>query len=269
MAIELSPEQGWAWINRGIVYCRLGQLDSALHSFRKVEALAESHGWDYFGYGLVYEALGDTAQAAEWFRKVLDIGPDFSLARARLSSLYLSCSSYELAFKSAQDVLLIDPENLTALSYAAAAKLFSGDYAEARRYYEKAHELSSVRILEYHDGSITTGLGYILWRTGERDKARALFRDGMKENNELLRQGSDWYIFSYDNAAISAIQGNRDEAYQWLQRAIDAGWLNYEIGLRDPLFENIRNEEKFKLMMAQVKAKVDEQRRRVEAMERR
>ncbi len=267
MAIELNPEYVWGWANRGFFYYHLGQLDSALYCFRKSEAFPESHVWDYFGYGLVYDALCDTARAAEWYRRALDIQPDFSLAQVGLSFLYLSSSNYELAFEHAQEILRGDPENLSGLICAAEAKLFSGDYPEAGRYYEKAHELSSIRILEYQSRSITTGLGYVLWKSGKTDEARALFHEGMRENNELLRQGSELYKFGYDNASISAIQGNRDDAYQWLQRAIDAGWLYYRIGLVDPLFENIRNEEKYRLLMDRVKAKVDEQRRLVMEME--
>ena len=266
-AVELDPKYAGSMANIGFNYIARGKLDSAFYWFRKSELHRYLLAWDYVGYGVVYDIICDTAQAERWFKRALDNQPDFTIAQATLSSSYLSRSNYRLALESAQNVLLNDPENLIALSYAATARLFSGDYAEARHYYERVSELSSNRMLDWTYRSITTDLGFLLWKSGERDRARELFREGMRENNELLRQGSERYVVSYDNAAISAIQGNRDEAYLWLQRAIDAGWRDYRLGPNDPLFENIRSEERFKHMMEDVKAKVDEQRILVEKME--
>ncbi len=66
---------------------------------------------------------------------------------------------------------------------------------------------------------------------------------------------------------IHGVQGNSEEAYRWLQEAIDAGWRNYydpHMGPRDPLLENLRADQRFQRMMAQVRAEVDEMRGRVE-----
>jgi len=46
-----------------------------------------------------------------------------------------------------------------------------------------------------------------------------------------------------------------------------AGWLNYRPGRRDPLLEDIHNNQEHELVLAQVKATLDERRRQVEAME--
>ena len=72
---------------------------------------------------------------------------------------------------------------------------------------------------------------------------------------------------SYTLAEINAIQGNKADARDWLQKAIDAGWRDYRYAEIDPSLENLRGDERFKKMMADVKDQVDEMRKRVEEME--
>jgi protein kinase/serine/threonine-protein kinase len=69
-------------------------------------------------------------------------------------------------------------------------------------------------------------------------------------------------------AAIYAVQGNKEEALEWLEKAVDAGWRDHKCALRYPIFENIRDDERFKRIMDDVKVKVAEMRRRVEQLER-
>ncbi len=68
-------------------------------------------------------------------------------------------------------------------------------------------------------------------------------------------------------ACLNAVQGNKEEAYEWLQKAIEAGWRQSHVALKDPLLENLHNDARFQQMMAQLKGQVDEMRRRVELME--
>jgi hypothetical protein len=48
------------------------------------------------------------------------------------------------------------------------------------------------------------------------------------------------------------------------QKSIDAGWRTFRLGMKHPLLENLHEDEKFKQMMARVKAMVDEMRQRIE-----
>ena len=107
-------------------------------------------------------------------------------------------------------------------------------------------------------------LGYIYWKMGQQDEARKLFDQSLDFDQEKLVQGNELWLIPFDMAAVHAIQDNKEEAYKWLQKAIDAGWRFYKIGLKDPRLENLQNDDRFQEMMAEVKAMVDEMRKRVE-----
>ena len=79
-----------------------------------------------------------------------------------------------------------------------------------------------------------------------------------------IEQGDERLQIPYAIAAINAIQVNRKEAYQWLQKAIEIGWRNFRFYSKDPMFESLHGDEQFKKMMAEVKSMVDEMRKRVE-----
>ena len=110
----------------------------------------------------------------------------------------------------------------------------------------------------------STVLGYLLWKEGKHQEADEFFRQSLQLDRENLVEGDQGFDVPYDLAAIHAVQGNKPEAYQWLQRAIDAGWLYYDLGIQDPMLENLREDEKFKQMMAALKARVNELKKRVE-----
>jgi pyruvate/2-oxoacid:ferredoxin oxidoreductase beta subunit len=91
-----------------------------------------------------------------------------------------------------------------------------------------------------------------------------LFSQSLNLCQKQLEQGNEFWAAPYYIAAVHAIQGNKEEAYKWLKKAIDSGWRNFRLGSRNPLLENLREDEQFKQMMAQVKEMVDKMRRKIE-----
>jgi hypothetical protein len=104
-------------------------------------------------------------------------------------------------------------------------------------------------------------------KTGRQDEARKMFARSVEFDQKQLAQGGEDSGVMYDLAQINAILGNKTEAYDWLGKAIDAGWRSYGFAELDPTLENLRGDDRFKQMMADVKAKVDEMRKRVEEMD--
>jgi protein kinase/serine/threonine-protein kinase len=166
------------------------------------------------------------------------------------------------ASEMVQRILSLDPGDADSLSNAGFVALWSGDYVTARDYYEKgiATEPDSVEWA----GAL---LGYIYMRMGRQKEAQILFDQGLELNQKLIDQGNERSDVRRMLALIHAAQGNNEEALSWLQLAVDAGWRGYSWDEKIPLFENLRKEPRFQQMMAEVKAKVDEMRNRVEAME--
>ena len=262
-AVELNPGYWMAVGNIGWTNWLSGEFENALPWMKKTVVLDPTGGYPYVGVAAVYRGLGNDDKALQWCTKALELQPDFINARWELSSMHLGQGRYDQAIEEGRKILSAFPDDFLGLQITGNAELFSGNYAQAQEYYEKALALyPTARHLD-----TKTRLGYIYWKTTERDKARALFDESLKIAQQELEGASEAWEAPYGIAAINAIQGEKGKAYKWLERAIDAGWRFYRLGLRDPLLENLRDDEQFKELMAQVKAKVDQMRRRVEQSE--
>lgn len=68
-------------------------------------------------------------------------------------------------------------------------------------------------------------------------------------------------------AAVHAVRGEKGAAYEWLEKALDAGFYQYAELEAHPCFESLHGEERFQEMMTEVKARVEEMRRQIDAME--
>jgi serine/threonine protein kinase/tetratricopeptide (TPR) repeat protein len=256
-AVEANPNSAIACVALSEAYRHIGEIDKAFPFAKKAIALNPASGFDCGHLGWVYLDLDDPGRAEEWLKKALELQPDLDVAHAGLIELYFALGEYTKAIEQSQTYLSKVPGNPSAwmIEYAALAELFSGHYEKAQEYYQKI-------------GSQPVELGYIYWKAGRKDEAKKLFQGNLDVLQKRLEQGDEGYDIGFSMAAIYAVQGNKEEALRWLEKAIDLGWRDYKYASRCPLFENIRDDERFKRIMDETKAKVAEMRRRVEQLER-
>jgi Flp pilus assembly protein TadD len=141
---------------------------------------------------------------------------------------------------------------------AGNAELYSGHYDRAMQYFRKAMAINPTRI------DLLTRLGYALWKIDQQDEARNMFSQSLELAHEDLEEGNEFFVIPYHIAAIHAIQGNKEKALKWLEKAVKAGFRNVRLCQGDPILESLHQDYRFKEMMAQLKEMVDEMRKRVE-----
>ena len=266
-AIDLNPNYYPALSGIGSTYWYMGKFDEALKWVKRAVALNPHYVHASRLMGWAYGNLEDYANAELWFKKALELQPDHSRAHTGLIRMYLAQRNYAQARARTQRFLSIVPDDPLALASAGSAELVSGNYVQARQYYEKAVEGSPPGYWGILGIRYTVLLAYIYWKTDRQEKVQKMLSECLDYEREGLAKGDEMWDPPYNIAAIHAIQGNKKEAYLWLQKAIDAGWRDHGIASIDPVFENLHDDEQFKQMMAEVKAMVDEMRERVEQIE--
>jgi hypothetical protein len=85
-----------------------------------------------------------------------------------------------------------------------------------------------------------------------------LQRDASSALAELTPEFYEWShkecTWSYFVAASLSLANARAEAMDWLEHAVDLGWINYPgLAGKDPFLTNIRNERRFKKLIKRVK----------------
>ncbi len=255
-AVARNPNYFSAAANAGAIYTYLGEFTEALRWLKYSAALNPTHTNTYGNIGEVYRLLGDTTRAVQWYTALEEDANG-------LARVYLAQGRDQEALDQIEKILSDDPTSSRALELAGDIAHLAAAFTKAKQYFEQS--------IANHDAIETDpyivspiGLGHILWTEGRFDEARELLDRSRDIRAERIAQGNEEMFGRHELAAIYAIQGNKAEAYRWLRDAIDAGWRDYRLAVRDPWFENLHGDEEFQRLMKDVEAMVDEMRRRVE-----
>ncbi|MFQ5512152.1 MAG: protein kinase [Candidatus Krumholzibacteriia bacterium] len=261
-SVDINPNFAGAIGNIGGILISMGRCDEALPWMKKAVTLSPTRGFYYSGVGTAYFGLADDARLEEWSRRALAIQPDFTGAEAGIGFMYLSQGRAARAKEVADRILQASPGDFFGLHLAGGAALALGDYGEARRYYEALLQDDDLADT-YTSKRPSTSLGYVYWKQGIADSSRAMVARALERDHKDLAAGSEWPDIPYDLAAAHAVLGNTEEALQWLERAIDAGWRYYRLGQSDPLFERLSADERFGALIDRVRRDVELMRGRV------
>lgn len=263
-AAALNPNYFAALSNIGWVNYWIGEFDKAILWMKKALDLEPLFAFNYYGLGYLYAGLDEHEKAEQWLKGALELQPDLVRAIGKLSQVYLEQGKQEQALQLGKKILSIQADEFLGLIVTGDALLFSGDYDQAKQLYEKSMELYSVRRHLFTGSCNATRLGYIYWKTGREEEAKRLLEQSLDFDQKELENGNENWAIPYDIFAIHAIQNNRAVAFEWLKKAIDAGWRNFRLSSMDPMLENLHEDKQFEAMMAQVKKRVDDMRRRTE-----
>jgi len=253
-AVEQNANYAPAIANIGWAYGNIGKWDEGMPFFKKVLSVDPLRAYNLFSIGNAYFHMDDSLNAMYWLNKALKLQPSLQSAYETLCLLYLSRGNFEKAIYHSEKLLLLSPEDFSSLNLAGLVHLYTGNDEEAEFYLNKALRLSR---------SPAIYLSYIYWKTNRKEQARELIEERQKFIQEALDQGNESYLVRHEVAMIHAILGNKEQAYRWLQKAINAGWCSYRLDEINPVFETFHNEKLFTQMMAKIKARVDQMRRRV------
>lgn len=266
-AVRINPNYYPAIANLGDLYLNMGALDESLHWLKKAMLLSPVFTYNYCYIGEVYRQLEEPDQADLWLTKAIELQPDFIDPYYFSALLYLEQGREEQARKQIEKPLIFAPDDVFNLEYAGLIHGFLGDFPRAKQYYQQSlQESASFETDARYTGTI--GLAHILLKEGRQPEAQKLIDIALSTRIKAINAGNDDMQTYYTTAAIYAIRNDKAEAYRWLQKAFEAGWRDYRTALRDPWFENLRSENRFQQIIAQVKATVEEMRRRVQEMER-
>ena len=205
-----------------------------------------------------YALLGMFRESDGVLNQALALHADVPQVRRQAIWTYLLQGRPALAVEQARQLTPGNPTDPAAWMVAGEAYLSSGDLPRARKHFERAYAISHTTA--DLGGYVPVALGFTLWKAGERARARRLFDEYRAFARHQLAKKSRFFAVTYGLAAVNAIEGDKADAYQWLEQVTDVGWQDYFFLLRDPLFETLRGDERFHEILARNKEAVDRMR---------
>jgi tetratricopeptide (TPR) repeat protein len=111
-----------------------------------------------------------------------------------------------------------------------------------------------------------TSYAFLLMERGERVRAATLLAEGLQRAHKALEDGNENQRVPFDIAAIHAARGERDQAVEWLARALAAGYKDYATLGRHRIFANVRQDPRFQKVQKQMEQAVAVMRERSTAL---
>jgi len=148
-------------------------------------------------------------------------------------------SRYDQAIEQSRSTLSLDP------SFAGAHLLLGRIFQQKRAYGESAAEFQKALELSEGDSNEMAAQAQGFAVAGKGADARKILA-------ELKERSQQTYVQPVWIAVILSALGEKEEAFQWLQKGYEdrSGWLIY---LKvDPLFENLRSDPRFAELVQRV-----------------
>ena len=214
---------------------------AAERGFQHAIELNPSYGVARPWYAFELSALGRHSEAAVEARRALRLDP-FSLAIGASAALVLSLAGHHNeAIEQCLKTLEMDPTGFYQTHFVLGASYeVRGKLDEAVRSLQTAVNLSN------RNPHMLAALGHALAMSGRTQEARRIVE-------ELQLQASQKYVPPFNIAMVYAGLGEKDEAFEWLERAYEdrSIWLIF-LNVH-PMFDELRSDPRFHTLVRRMK----------------
>ena len=198
-------------------------------------AYAPAHQW-YSSYLVAVERFDEAIVEA---KRTEELEPLSFVASSHLGWIYYLSGRNDEAIQQCRKILELDPSSFPARRYLGLAYEAKGMHAEAIAEFQKGVKLSGSPLM-------LALLGHAYAVAGKKAEAQQVL-------NDLQQLQEQRYVSPYTVAAIYAGLGDREQAFKWLDKAVETRdiWLmNMKV---DPVFAKLRNERRFTDILARIR----------------
>jgi TolB-like protein/DNA-binding winged helix-turn-helix (wHTH) protein/Tfp pilus assembly protein PilF len=285
-ALEIEPDYARAYAGLADVHLQeaIGGITPHLDGYRESEAAAIKALQIDFSLAEAYSTLGllnymyrwDWAGADKNFQRAISLDPNLALAHARygyylgaikrnddsiremqraidldplsinvsqnFGYMYALAGRYDEAITQLHKALDLDPNNPATHGYLGLAYEWKGDYSQALQEFRTAQKVSG-RLVPY-----AAGVAQVLALAGRAEEARAILSD-------LFVARKQEPVAAASFAQVYAALGDRDNAFYWLQQAINERSCTV-LELNDHSFDSLKSDQRFAKIRRQLKLEV-------------
>lgn len=263
-SVRLNPNNALAVGNLGAGYFLRGNLPEALKWEKKATTINPKNEIPFQIIGWIYRLFGDFENAELWLKKSLELEP-FKDSYRELAFTYIVEGKKAEALKLVPFIIATDTTNHIAYEEAALVCMYAGEMQQAKTNFKKAVDLNT-SLLTDASAYAPIGLGAILLKEGKKIDAEILLSRSLSLFLDEIKKGKPDDEYRIGAAAILAIQGKKEEALDWMQKAIDVKWLEYGLGEITPWFDNIRTDPRYKQLINMVKKEISDMRTKAEQL---
>ena len=188
---------------------------------------ATAHQW----YAIHLAGMGRMNEAIREITRAQELDPLALIANVNAGWIFYHSRQYDRAIEEMRKSLDMDP------NFARGHWAISEPLEQQQKYQEAIAELEKARQLD-ETPTMLALLGHIYALTGKRNEAQKII-------GELREQSKQIYVDPYFLAQIHTALGDRDKAFQNLERAYE-GHSSWLVWLKvEPKFDSLRSDPRF------------------------
>ena len=300
-ALSFDGQLDEAYFVKGQYNYANGNLEEALMNFNIVlkNNPNYSHAYYHIGYILTWHKA-DFVRGIDNYQNALNLihGDERPALLRSLAQAYLDAGFVDKARDLYNEAYSLDGEKLYLYGSLSWLEFSDGNIEEALRLMRMCTEIDSTSSFDLFIYSIIPGneeeayshaqelieifnetgelnlyqshrIGYALWKVGKQNEAEQYFKQQIRYCEESIKLGrpiAQRKAAHYDLAATYAFLGDKEAAYRYLN---DFNSLSFyplwwiSLAKHDPLFESLRNEERFQKIVTTMEAKHNAEHERV------
>jgi tetratricopeptide (TPR) repeat protein len=245
-ALELDGSLPEAIAAVGLVKAQFdGDLEGAEQMYRRALDLNPSFGTVYLMYAILLLETDRLAESIKHMQRAHEFDPLSPVINTHLSHLHRTSHRPDEALKYTRTALEVDPNFWWAHSQQGEAYEAKGMYQEAAAEYRKLAEMEGFSLYGKHK------LIYLYVVMGRHDEARKLFAETQKQ----LQEGKAW-PHAMDVIAIAHVAlGQKDKAFEWLNRAAESGVLSRYTLRHNAKLDPLRSDPRFEALQRRLQSK--------------
>jgi serine/threonine-protein kinase len=257
-ALELDPNLDGAMVDLSENESLLGRYDESYYWARRGVPLM---GHDYLVYhhlAIPLLRLADDQATERWLLRGEREWPNAVRLQIQLSWLDVLRGREQQALERMRRIMARNPGDEEGTGHLAElAALAGAPDAETLLLPLVADQPAARPTIWTSPESFRALLALVLHRRGQQGRAAALWSEALAADSADLAKGHDNPDRPLEIAAIHAVRGETGAALEWLERGYEAGWRDYRITRRDPFFASLREEPRFRTLLARMESDVN------------
>ena len=226
-AIDLDPTLGDAYYWLGFMNRLEWDWDAAEEHFRRARELSPNAGLP--NYARLLLSFGRHEEAIAEMRRAQELDPFNPAIHVAVCSVLYSARQYDRAIEECRKTLALNPEHVSA-------KFVLGRiYTAMGRYEDAIAELLSRRVASPGTNWV---LGYTYGLAGRPEEAHGVL-------NFLLERSTEQFIWPEIIAFVYAGLGEKDRAFEWLEKSFEGREFWLTTLQVNPLFDPLRSDPRF------------------------
>jgi eukaryotic-like serine/threonine-protein kinase len=247
--IDLDPNLPGARLQMVYIYLHRGEKDRALATLADVRREAPNDPSVFIVAGMLYRLNGLYDKALRQYDRLLELNPnDVLIAGYNRGRIYTYRHEYDEAIAELEKAAAIEPEHPLVKTFLALTYFNQGQI-------DRCQELVEDVLRQHpHFDALQVLRAWCFNRRGDHDSARALITEHVKDIAAADHDVAIWL------ASFYAMENMRDDAIEWVKRAIKLGNENYPLFADNPRLDNLRCDLRFIELMSALKKKWEERR---------